>query len=153
MNKYFIIIFLFLSVLSYSALEKIPFDKWPQFTIKNMRILIAEGNLAHQGFAGAKAKDFKNTFIFFPGIKKGIEFVNYDQGYGPVIKTLAVIFMNNKWEILKISIMKKQTGTAITPSKTSCVFECLPSIARKLKFKAGKPSPIVLSDSQLSGLH
>lgn len=153
MKKHLIIILLFFAVSVYSAVQNIPFDKWPQLKTKFRRVLLAKGNLAHQGFAGAKAGDFKKTFIFFPCIKSGTEFINYDQGYGPVIKTLAVIFMDKKWKVLKISIMKKEDGTAVAPAKTSFVLECLPGLAKKLKFKAGSISPIKVSGSLLSGLH
>lgn len=150
MKKYLILILFLGVVFTYSEIQKVPFDKWPQIKTKSVRVLIAKGSFAHQGFAGAESADFKNTFIYFPDIKKGTEFINYDQGYGPVIKTLAVIFMDKKWKVLKISIMKKETGTAIAPLKTFSVFECVPSLAQKLKFKLGSISPIKVPISLLS---
>ncbi len=155
-KKYFFMGFLFFAgllffaVFIYSAVQKVSFNKWPQIKTKYGRVLFAKGGFAHQGFAGASVEDFKNTFIIFPGIRKGVEFVNYDQGYGPVIKTLAVIFLDKKWKVLKISRMEKYTGTAVAPAKTHFVIECLPCLDRKVGFKIDSVSPITLSDSQLS---
>jgi hypothetical protein len=127
---------------SLHSAEKLPFEQWPQIKMEFGRVLIAKGALANQGFGGAKEKDFTKTVMFFPDMEEGTTFVNIDQGYGPVIKDLDVISLDKDWNVLKISPMKKKTGTVVVPAKTCFVFECVPQMTKKLKFKAGKPSPI-----------
>lgn len=102
----------------------IPFNEWPQIKFKDVRVLIAsEPKYAHQGFAGAKEEDFEKTLIIFPGITGGTIFTNQDQGYGPVIKDIKIIYLDANMNVLKEDILVKETGISIAPEGTAFAIE------------------------------
>lgn len=104
----------------------IPFSRWPQIQFKDVRVLIAtEPKYAHQGFAGAKEEDFEKTLIIFPEITGGIIFTNQDQGYGPVIKDIKIVYLDAGMNILKEDILVKETGTSVAPEGTVIAIEGL----------------------------
>lgn len=104
----------------------IPFNKWPQIKFKDIRVLIAtEPKYAHQGFAGAKEEDFKNTIIIFPDITGGTVFTNQDQGYGPVIKDLKIVYLDANMNVLKEDILVKETGISVAPEGSTFAIEGL----------------------------
>jgi hypothetical protein len=102
----------------------IPFSQWPQIQFKDIRILIAtEPKYAHQGFAGAKEEEFKNTLIIFPDITGGTVFTNQDQGYGPVIKDIKIVYLDKGMHTLKEDILIKEKGISVAPEGTSIAIE------------------------------
>lgn len=104
----------------------IPFNQWPQIKFKDIRILIAtEPKYAHQGFAGAKEEDFEKTLILFPGITGGTIFTNQDQGYGPVIKDIKIVYLDANMNVLKEDILLKETGISVAPQGTAFAIEGL----------------------------
>ncbi len=107
-----------------SRTKLIPYSKWPQVQFKDVRILIAsEPKYSHQGFAGAQEKDFEKTMILFTGITGGTIFTNVDQGYGPVIKDLKIVFLDAQMNVLKEDILVKETGNSVAPIGTAFVIE------------------------------
>ncbi|MBN1445650.1 MAG: hypothetical protein JW957_06045 [Candidatus Omnitrophica bacterium] len=107
-----------------SRTKRIPYSKWPQVRFKDVRILLAsESKYAHQGFAGAEEKDFEKTLILFPGITGGTIFTNINQGYGPVIKDLKIVFFDARLNVLKEDILMKETGNSVAPAGTAFVIE------------------------------
>ncbi len=107
-----------------SRTNLIPYSKWPQVRFKDLRVLIAsEPKYAHQGFAGAEEKDFEKTLILFPGITGGTIFTNIDQGYGPVIRDLKIVFFDAQMNVLKEDVLKKETGNSVAPAGTAFVIE------------------------------
>ena len=102
----------------------IPFSQWPHIQFKDIRILIAtEPVYAHQGFAGAKEEEFKNTLIIFPDIIGGTIFTNQDQGYGPVIKDIKIVYLDKGMHTLKEDILIKEEGISVAPEGTSIAIE------------------------------
>ncbi|MCM8820686.1 MAG: hypothetical protein NC932_01875 [Candidatus Omnitrophica bacterium] len=102
----------------------IPFSEWPQIKFKDIRILIAtEPKYAHQGFAGAKEADFEKTLIIFPGITGGAVFTNQDQGYGPVIKDIKIVYLDANMNVLKEDILVKERGISVAPEGTCLAIE------------------------------
>ncbi len=109
-----------------NRVKRIPYSRWPQIQFKDVRILIAsEPKYAYQGFAGAEEKDFDKTLMFFPGITSGTVFTNADQGYGPVIKDLKIVFLDARMNVLKEDILRKETGNSTAPPGTAMVIEGL----------------------------
>ena len=107
-----------------SRTNRISYSKWPQVRFQDVRILIAsEPKYAHQGFAGAEEKDFEKTLILFPGITGGTIFTNIDQGYGPVIKDLKIVFFDAQMNVLKEDVLMKETGNSVAPAGTAFVIE------------------------------
>jgi len=111
-------------VIKQKQKKLIPFSQWPQIQFKDVRVLIAtEPKYAHQGFAGAKEEDFKNTIIIFPDITGGTAFTNQDQGYGPVIKDIKIVYLDGCMNILKEDILVKETGISVAPEGTKIAIE------------------------------
>ncbi|HPP30256.1 MAG TPA: hypothetical protein PLE69_04950 [bacterium] len=111
-------------VIKQKQKKLIPFSQWPQIRFKDIRVLIAtEPKYAHQGFAGAKEEDFKNTIIIFPDITGGTAFTNQDQGYGPVIKDIKIVYLDGCMNILKEDILVKETGISVAPEGTRIAIE------------------------------
>ncbi|MCM8784707.1 MAG: hypothetical protein NC827_08145 [Candidatus Omnitrophica bacterium] len=129
MKKFFyVFIFGFISgLISFSEIQRIEFNKWPQMKFRNVRILIANSEkLSNQGFAGATLEEMKNTIIIFPNIPKGVIFTNVDQGYGCVKEDIKIYYLDKNFEILKYDIMKKEKGISIPPENSFIAVEGLP---------------------------
>jgi hypothetical protein len=125
--------------------ETIPFNRWPQLKIPAGRILVAEHEtLAHQGFGGAPAADFRNTYMWFPGISGGTGFGNIDHGYGPVVRDLGIAFISTNGRILKLSVMKAGVGYATAPEGTCAALEALPALLKKAGFRQGGQAPFTV---------
>lgn len=110
--------------LAASRTKCIPYGKWPQVQFKDVRILIAsDSRLANQGFAGAVERDFENTIMIFPDILPGTTFTNEDQGFGPVIKNLKIVYLDGNMNVLKEDVMVRETGISTAPEGTSIAIE------------------------------
>ncbi len=107
-----------------SSRTRMPYSKWPQVQFKDIRILIAsDSRLANQGFAGAGEKDFEKTLMVFPNILPGTAFTNENQGFGPVIRDLKIVYLDASMNVLKEDVMVKETGTSVAPEGTSLAIE------------------------------
>ncbi|MFN4226855.1 MAG: hypothetical protein ACK4F0_01770 [Candidatus Ratteibacteria bacterium] len=127
-NLFYVFILGFIcGTISYSKIQRIEFNEWPQMKFKNVRILIAETDkLSNQGFAGATLKEMKNTIIIFPNIPKNVIFTNVDQGYGSVKEDIKIYYLDKNFKILKYDIMKKEKGISIPPEDSFIAVEGLP---------------------------
>ncbi|MCX8081982.1 MAG: hypothetical protein N3D17_01070 [bacterium] len=113
-------------IIKQNQKKLIPFSQWPQIKFKDVRILIAtEPKYAHQGFAGAKEKDFEKTIIIFPNITGGTVFTNQNQGYGYVIKDIKIIYLDANMNVLKEDVLVKETGISVAPEGTVFAIEGL----------------------------
>ncbi len=111
---------------SSSSKTRIPYEKWPQVQFKDIRILIAsDTRLANQGFAGAQEKDFEKTLMIFPGVLPGTGFTNADQGFGPVIRDLKIVYLDAGMNVLKEDVLVRETGASVAPEGTSIAIEGL----------------------------
>jgi len=82
----------------------------------NVRLLIAQTtSLANQGFAGAGPEEMENTLMLFPNLPAGVIFTNTDQGYGPVVKDLRIVYFDKDFKVLKSEVMKACTGRSSAP--------------------------------------
>ncbi len=113
-------------ILCSSFKNTIQFEKWPQMRFKNVRILIAKGELSNQGFAGASLNEMENTIIIFPDVPKNTFFTNVDQGFGPVKEDIKIYYLDRNFKIIKSEIMKKEKGISIPPENTYIAIEGLP---------------------------
>lgn len=108
-------------------LGRVPFEAWPQARFGGTRLLFANTPaLAHQGFAGAAPGDFVNTLIVFPNISGGVRFTNRDQGFGPVVRDLKIVFLDGSMRVLKEDRMERGIGGSAAPENTAFVIEGLP---------------------------
>lgn len=146
---FYILLSIFTVVAILFAQELRPLSSWPapENKIKGIRIVVAETEeLAHQGFCNASVTEFQNTAIWFPDINHGTIFVNTNPGYGTVNKNLQIAFLDRNWSVIKIMFMEKQTGVAVAPENTYSAIEGTPEVIKKLGIKAGKPSPIKITN-------
>ncbi|MCX7705101.1 MAG: hypothetical protein N2115_02430 [bacterium] len=122
-----------------------PFSSWPaaENKIVGVKIVVAETKeLSHQGFCNASPEEFRNIAIWFPKIEQGTVFVNTNPGYGYVNADLQVVFLDENWNVIKLSTLRKRTGTTIAPENTCSAIEGIPEIIKKIGFTAGRPSPV-----------
>ncbi|MGC8976648.1 MAG: hypothetical protein ACP5OB_03390 [Candidatus Ratteibacteria bacterium] len=126
MKKSFLLIGFVSGILCSSFKNTIQFEKWPQMRFKNVRILIAKGELSNQGFAGASLNEMENTIIIFPDVPKNTFFTNVDQGFGPVKEDIKIYYLDRNFKIIKSEIMKKEKGISIPPENTYIAIEGLP---------------------------
>ncbi|MCM8767266.1 MAG: hypothetical protein NC816_03805 [Candidatus Omnitrophica bacterium] len=129
MKKFFyVFVFGFISgLISFSEIQRIEFNKWPQMKFRNIRVLIADSDkLSNQGFAGATLGEMKNTIIIFPNISKEVIFTNLDQGYGSVKEDIKIYYLDKNFKILKYDIMKAEKGISIPPENSFIAVEGLP---------------------------
>ena len=115
--------------------DRVPFSRWPQMQFKQARILFANTpRLASQGFAGARPEDFERTLIFFPVIGENVYFSNRDFGFGPVIRDIAIYYLDKDFNVLKKDAMKKLTGESYPPPGAAMSMEGLPDELRSADF-------------------
>ena len=107
--------------------DAVAFKSWPQAKFKGVRMLVAEDSLLkEQGFAGAPSGEFEKTLVFFSDIGPGTVFTNREQGFGPVVRDLRIVFFDAHGKILKADIMRAKTGESVAPPGTAFVIEGLP---------------------------
>jgi len=107
-------------------LQKRKLKDWPQVEFGNIRLLIAQTpSLANQGFAGARPEEMESTLMIFPHLSGGIIFTNTDQGYGPVVKDLKIVYFDKDFRVLKSEVMKAYTGRSSAPEGTVYAVEGL----------------------------
>ncbi|MCM8803726.1 MAG: hypothetical protein NC833_00525 [Candidatus Omnitrophica bacterium] len=126
-KSFLFLLFGFISGILYSSIkERIKFENWPCMKFKNIRILIAEGELSNQGFAGSDLNEMKNTIIIFPNLPKDVIFTNIDQGFGPVKEDIKIYYLDKNFKIINFDIIKKEKGISIPPKNTYIAVEGLP---------------------------
>ncbi len=107
-------------------LSHVNFKDWPQAKFGDIRLLIASRpQLANQGFAGARPGEMKNTLMIFPNLPDGVSFTNTDQGYGPVVADLTIVYFDRNFRILKSEVMKAETGHSTAPRGAAMAIEGL----------------------------
>ncbi len=107
-------------------MERKEFKDWPQINFNGLRILLANTDDLHkQGFAGAKEEEFENTIIVFPEIWEG-SFDNKNHGYGPVVKKIKIVYLDENYRKIVEKIMEKETGRSSPPEGTKIAIEGLP---------------------------
>ena len=107
--------------------RRVAFKYWPQVRFDNVRILYANTEfLANQGFAGARPEEFERTVMVFPAIAGAVSFTNVDQGFGPVVRDLKIVYLDRNSVVLREEVMKKRTGTSMVPPNAAMAIEGLP---------------------------
>lgn len=106
---------------------RVSYADWPQTRFGGLRILYAaHPALASQGFAGARASEFERTLIVFPSFPSGAVFTMKDYGFGPVVRDLKIVFLDENWRVLKEDVMKRLTGESAAPPGAVVAIEGLP---------------------------